>query len=501
MPRPIHARRLLAGATLLLFCAVGAVQAAPAQAGDADRAKAAQIHRLMAHYHQLGQLDGTILVAERGKVVYQRAFGLANREWKVPNTVDTSYRIASLTKQFTAAMVMQLVEQGKVRLDDQIGKYVPELRPEVGGRVTIHQLLNHSSGVVDYANFPGFWANRLGERVPRADLLAIMNRDLDMAPGSAGRYSSSGYTLLGWMIERQTGKSYGQALDEMIVRPLGMRRSGYDTQQKVIERMASGYVRALGRYQPAAPLWVANIGAGGGMVASAGDLLLWDRALYGSKLLSEQSKRLMFTPYVKDDVWGDLGYGYGWMIGQREIGGRKRLVHEHGGNANGFRTLITRYPEEQRLVVILLNEGNGNKGKPIYEMGSLIANVMYGVPAPLPKPALADALVRAIDRHGLDAALAGFAALRAGAAPPTDPNALNNLGYAYAMEQRFDQAVAVLKLNAGLFPADANTYDSIGEVSLMRGDTAAAIANYRRALELDPNNTNAAEVLRKLGAQ
>ncbi|MEJ7808126.1 MAG: serine hydrolase domain-containing protein, partial [Telluria sp.] len=318
--------------------------------------EAAQLHKLLTRYHELGQLDGTVLVAEHGKVLYQHAFGLANREWKAPNTVDTAYRIASLTKQFTAMLVMQLVQQGKLRLDEKIGLYVPDLKGEIGNAVTIHQLLNHTSGIVDYANYPGFWQGRLGNRVPRADLLAIMNNPLEFAPGSNGRYSSSGYTLLGYAIEKITGKSFGQALDEMIVKPLAMTRSGYDAPERLVERKASGYVRVLGAYQHAAPVWMANLGAGGGMFSTVGDLLKWDQALYGDKLLSADSKRLMFTPYVKDDVWGDLGYGYGWMIGQRDVAGKARLVHEHGGNANGYRSLITRFPDEQKLVVLLLNE-------------------------------------------------------------------------------------------------------------------------------------------------
>ncbi len=173
----VAAMRIRACSALALgvLMAASTVQAAPV----AKNAEAAKIHQLMLRYHQLGQLDGTVLVADHGKLVYQHAFGLANREWQVPNTLDGAYRIASLTKQFTATLTMQLVEQGKIKFDDKISLYVPELKPEIGDKVSIHQLLNHTSGIVDYANFPGFWANRLGERVPRADFIAIMNRDLD----------------------------------------------------------------------------------------------------------------------------------------------------------------------------------------------------------------------------------------------------------------------------------------------------------------------------------
>lgn len=471
----------------------GTAQAAP------STSQQDQIHQLMTRYHQLGQLDGTVLVADHGKVIYQHAFGLADREWKVPNTVDGAYRIASLTKQFTATLVMQLVEQNKLKLDDKIGKYVPDLKPEIGDKVTIHQLLNHTSGIVDYANFPGFWANRLGERVPRADFIAIMNHELEFVPGSTGHYNSSGYTLLGYVIEKVSGKPYGQALDEMILKPLAMTRSAYDAPEKFIERKAFGYVRTLGKYQAAPPLWMPNIASGGGMVSSVGDFLKWDQALYGDQLLSAESKRLMFTPYVKDDIWGDLGYGYGWMIGKREIAGKSRLVHEHGGNANGYRTLITRYPEEKRLVVIFLNEGNGNKAPGIYQIKDGITKIIYGQPVALPKITLADALIAAFDKDGVDNTLARFDSLRATTALVTTPGDLNTLGYAYAGAGRFDEALAALKLNLRLFPKDGNSYDTMGEFNLMQGDKASARVNYQRALELNPANSNAADVLRKLG--
>ena len=487
-------RSLLAALAGVLALSGGA-QAAPAASQHE------QIHRLMARYHQFGQLDGTVLVADHGKVVYQHAFGLANREWQVPNTIDSAYRIASLTKQFTATLIMQLVEQGKIKLDDKISLYVPDLKPEIGDKVTIHQLLNHTSGIVDYANFPGFWANRLGERVSRADFIAIMNRDLEFTPGSIGHYNSSGYTLLGYVIEKIIGKSYGEVLDAMILQPLGMTRSAYDAPEKLIARKASGYVRVLGKYQPAPPMWMPNIASGGGMVSTVGDFLKWDQALYGEKLLSAESKRMMFTPYVKDDVWGDLGYGYGWMIGKREIAGQARLVHEHGGNANGYRTLITRYPDEQRLIVIFLNEGNGNKGPGIYQIKDGITKILYGQKAPMPKAALADVLIAAIEKDGVAATLARFELLRASAQVVTAPEELNALGYGYASAGRFDLAFAVLVLNLRLFPKDGNTYDSMGEINLMQGDKAAARANYKRALALDPTNTNAADVLQKLGSE
>jgi len=459
---------------------------------------AADIDRLARRYHALGQLDGSVLVADHGKVIYHRAFGLANREWQIPHTTDTAFRVASLTKQFTATLVMQLAEQGKLRLDDHVGKYVPELSQEIGRRVTLHHLLNHTSGIVDYANFPGFWANRLGEKVPKADFLAIMNQPLEFEPGSQGHYSSSNYTLLGWVVEKQTGKTYSEALDSMILQPAGMQRTAYDAPGRIIARKASGYVRALGEYRPADPLWIPNVGAGGGVASTTGDFFKLDRALAGNTLLKPESKRQMFTAYIKDDVWGDLGYGYGWLVGTRTIAGKPRLVHEHGGNANGFRTLVTRYPEDGKLVVIFLNEGNGNKGPEIYRMRRDFTDALYGQVVAQPKPSLNDLLAAEIRHAGAGAALARFNALLAQSDRPENGDGLNRLAYQYAEAGQAATGISILQRASELFPQDGNLHDSMGELFLALGDDAKAIAAYQRALELDPGNANAAAILKKL---
>lgn len=472
--------------------------AAPAAKVTPAQPPAARLHQLMARYHALGQLDGAVLVAERGRVIYQGAFGEANREWRQPATVDTAFRIASLSKQFTAAVVLKLVEQGKLRLDDKIGSYVPDLNPAIGGAVTLHQLLNHTSGIVDYANFPGFWNGRLGSVVPRADFLAIMNGPLEFAPGTQGKYNSSGYTLLGYAVEKVTGKPFAQVLDELILAPLHMTRSGFDAPERIVARKASGYMRVLGQYQTAGNVWMPNVMASGGMVSTVGDMLKWDQALYGTRLLSAESKRVMFTPYVKDDVWGDLGFGYGWMIGQRSIGAGSVLVHEHGGNTHGFRSLITRFPGQQRLIVLLLNEGNGNKGRGIYQIRDSFTQLLYGQPTAMPAPPLADAIVDSIQRHGVAATGQRLATLARAAAGPRDANELNMLAYQYAGQGSLDHAVAVLGMNLQLYPNDGNTHDSLGEIELMRGNKAAALRAYRQALALDPANSNAARAIKAL---
>jgi hypothetical protein len=243
---------------------------------------------------------------------------------------------------------------------------------------------------------------------------------------------------------------------------------------------------------------MANGYSAGGMYSTVGDLMRWDRALYGTALLSAPTKQRMFTPYAKDDVRRDLGFGYGWLVGTRKIGTRDVAVHEHGGNTNGFRSLITRFPDDQRLVVILLNDGGGTITPAIYQMAESVTRVLYDLPTLPPQRSLADRLAQTIAKQGVGVAVEQFQQQRKTFPAATGPNELNLLGYHYLTKNRLAEAVEVFKLNVALFPAEGNGYDSLGEAYMVQGDTARAIQNYRRAVELDSTNSNAVEMLRKL---
>jgi CubicO group peptidase (beta-lactamase class C family) len=167
-----------------------------------------KIDRLLKQYYDYGQFNGSILVAERGKIIYEKGFGMANMEWAIPNQPDTHFRIGSVTKQFTAALVLQLVEEGKIKLDGKITDYLPDYRKDTGGKVTIHQLLNHTSGIPDYTHRPDFSAEISRNPYRVADFVKkFASGDLEFEPGSKFNYSNSGYSVLGAIIERVTWKS------------------------------------------------------------------------------------------------------------------------------------------------------------------------------------------------------------------------------------------------------------------------------------------------------
>ena len=210
----------------------------PARAQD----KAAQIDALLAKYHEYGQFNGAVLVAENGAVIYKKGFGDANMEWGVANTPATKFRIGSVTKQFTATLILQLMEEGKISLDGTISDYLPGYPPAQGDKVTIHHLLTHTSGIPSYTGLPGFMQeNTRDPYAPDSFLTFFSSLDFEFEPGSQWRYNNSGYFLLGAIIEKVTGKAYDEVLRERILDPLGLHNTGYEHNNDIIQNFASGH--------------------------------------------------------------------------------------------------------------------------------------------------------------------------------------------------------------------------------------------------------------------
>src|SRR6266446_8440843 len=189
--------------------------------------KAGKIDQLISLYNKYGQFNGSALVADNGKVIYQKGVGLANMEWNIPNTPGTKFRLGSITKQFTATLILQLVEQGKIKLDGKLSDYLPDYRKDTGAKVTIHNLLSHTSGVPSYTSLPGFFSNVSRNPFAVDDFIKkYASGDLEFEPGTKFVYSNSGYFLLGAIIEKVTGKPYEQVLRGKHLRSAGNEKHG-----------------------------------------------------------------------------------------------------------------------------------------------------------------------------------------------------------------------------------------------------------------------------------
>jgi CubicO group peptidase (beta-lactamase class C family) len=454
---------------------------------------AQKIDALVKQYSDYGQFNGSVLVAEKGKIIYEKGFGLANMEWAIPNQPDTKFRIGSVTKQFTAALVLQLVEEGKIKLDGKITDYLTDYRKDTGDKVTIHQLLNHTSGIPSYTNRPGFFAEFSRDPYNITDFVKkFASGDLEYEPGSKYSYNNSGYSLLGAIIEKVTGKSYETVLTERIFKPLGMTNSGYDNHAPLIQKRAGGYEKRPSGYVNAPYLDMSLPYAAGSIYSTVEDLFKWDLALEGDKIISAESKRLMLTP-------GLGNYGYGIRITDQPIGktGQKTKVVQHGGGISGFNSLLTRLVDKQQTIILLDNVSLGRYHGNITDS---IANILNGQPVEPPKRSIAETLYKIAVEKDAASAIAEYRKLKAQNSATFDfsEGELNILGYQLLGVKRTKDAIEIFKLNAEMFPDSSNPYDSLGETYLADGQKELALANYKKAAELDPKNSNAIQIVRQL---
>jgi CubicO group peptidase (beta-lactamase class C family) len=362
----------------------------PAKPAGLDSAALQQkVDELLNAHVTVNDFSGSVLLAAGGKPLVRKGYGYANREWRIPNTPETKFRIGSITKQFTSMLVMQLREQGTVKLEDSVCAYVAPC-PDAWKPVTIHHLLTHTSGIPTYTGIPAW---REVNMVPKTvDQIIAFFRDLPLqwTPGEKYAYNNSGYFLLGVVVEKASGRKYEQALQDMILTPLGMEDSGYDWSRTIIPRRASGYTGRGDAVANAAPLDMQQPYAAGAMYSTVDDLLKWDQALYTERLLPGAAKTTMWTPALS-------GYAYGWQVAEPspQTFGYRRIAH--GGGINGFSAMITRVPDPNVTAIVLSN--NDTAGASAIARDLLA--IYYGQPYTIPtartvatvNPAVFDAYV------------------------------------------------------------------------------------------------------------
>jgi len=311
-----------------------------------------------------GNVPGaSLLVVRDRKSVVRRSYGRSNLEDRVAATPETNYRLASVTKQFTAAAILLLVQDGKISLDDRLKKWLPSL-PSAVDSVTITHLLTHTSGIIDYEDvIPGGTVAQLRD----ADVLRLLESQ-DSVYFKAGmnyRYSNSGYSLLSLIVARASGKSFATFLRERIFTPLGMSHTvAYEEGTSTVSNRAFGYTMKDGAWTRKDQSTTSAVLGDGGIYSSIDDLAKWDAALYDSRLLSNNSRRLAFTPHTATDE-ADVKYGFGWRISGETLW--------HSGETVGFRNVIIRNPSRRLTVVLLTNRDDPAP----YETALAVARFMH----------------------------------------------------------------------------------------------------------------------------
>lgn len=258
------------------------------------QSKIDKLDDLISKFVEYEQFNGSVLVAEKGEIIYKKGFGLANIEWEIPNQADTKYRLASITKQFTAMLIVQLVAENKLALNVPISTYLPDYPKKNGDIITIHHLLTHSSGTPNYTSFPDYRDRMSHSTNPEEIVQFFSDSTLLFTPGEKFDYSNSGYVLLGVIIEKVTGQSYEIVLQEKIFTPLGMNNSGYDHHSAILKNRAAGYYKNGKSYINASYIDLTVAFSAGCIYSTVEDLFLWDQALYTEKLLPKQYLDLLF---------------------------------------------------------------------------------------------------------------------------------------------------------------------------------------------------------------
>lgn len=454
-----------------------------------------------------GQFDGTALVFEDGKVVYQGAFGIRSIDPVQPLDLNSQFRLASVSKQFTAMAIMMLKESGKLRYDQDIRDFIPEL-PYEG--ITIRHLLHHVSGLPDYEPLMDqHWKTDLKYDDParytagNADVVkmfAEMKPPVLFKPREKWKYSNTGYNLLGTIVARASGVSFADYLQKHVFDPAGMSHTvmykyviGPD---KHMPNRAFGFqVGWNGTDRSPADSHYLNHGQGeDGVYSTVGDLLKWDRILYTDKLVSKATLEEAFTSAVLNN--GDTtDYGFGWYI-QRSPSGKKLV--QHSGGWLSFSTYIFRAIEEDKCIVILANNSAGQ----FWGIVEGLTDMLYDQPYALPPLSIRRVMGKEVANGGAAAAIAQYKKFKAERAAEFRfaEEDLNVLGYELLWNDRVDDAVAILRLNSEEYPRSANVYDSYGDALLARGDRLNALENFKKAFAMDGTLTATKEKIDALEA-
>ena len=340
-------------------------------AAPSDLAAAAQIDAYLASLTTQGLFNGSVLVARAGRVLLVQGYGQADRAQGISNTPGTQFRLASITKQFTAASILMLQARARLNVQDPICHYIAPC-PAAWQAITIHQVLSHTSGLPDYMAQTDYPRLEATPAAPGQIMARLSDLPLDFTPGRAWNYSNTGYIVLGEIIEKVSGQSYADFLEQNIFRPLEMSASGYDSgdNRTGVSALALGYRNQFASSFVPAP---AGLFADGGLYSTVEDLYRWDQALYTHKLLPQDLLDAMFTPYAAVPVTGGpstSSYGYGWFIGKNN--GRRAVWHP--GAIDGVATIILRYPDDHAVVILLSNQENTR----VVQIASEAAAILFG---------------------------------------------------------------------------------------------------------------------------
>jgi CubicO group peptidase (beta-lactamase class C family) len=315
---------------------------------------------------------GSVMVARSNQIVFIQGYGFANREHGIPNAPNTKYRLGSITKQFTAMCILKLQEQGKLSVDDPISRFVPDCSSNWSA-IKIRHLLTHTSGIPSFTSFPDYLSTMMLSSPPEKTIQRFRDKPLEFKPGERFVYSNSGYILLGYIVEKASGKSYEEYIEECIFKPLGMQDSGYDHFERILPHRATGYSREGDHWVNSSYIDMTVPHGAGALYSTMEDFFRWYQCWREHKILSASSWTAMMTP-------GKWNYGFGMSVSEHFRQTAQR-VFEHGGGINGFATSMKWFPDADLFVAAFANSDSARTG----EVAENLAAIMLDMPVTLPK--------------------------------------------------------------------------------------------------------------------
>ncbi|WP_394758102.1 serine hydrolase [Flavobacterium sp.] len=482
--------KILTAFTVVILCFFHSF----AQTGN-DPKTTKQINTYLTELERVG-FSGTVLVELNGNIVISKGYGFSDKTNSLKNRSTTIFDIGSITKQFTAAAILKLEMQGKLTVDDNISKYFENV-PMDKINITIHDLLRHQSGLV----------NNVGkdfDKISKEKFLdTLINSKLRFEVGTKFSYSNIGYSLLGMIIEKVSGKTYENYLFKNLWKPAQMEMTGYSRPKFNRTKIAIGYYKddkVWGKpteknWDKTAPFW--HLAGNGGILSTTEDLYKWHKALLGELILSKEAKNKLYHPKIRTEENYNSIYAYGWDVSQTN---RKTNRVWHNGTNNIFYSDFMRYIDENITLIMLSNKSHLNFNGLNIELSKIVFEKNYKPTIPIAdndnNQKYSNKIIDIVLSKGIEAGKENFKKR------PAKTNILeyklNTKGYELLSQKKYEEAIAIFTINVFAFPKSANGFDSLGEAYMNKGDKALAIKNYEKSLELDPNNGNAIDMLAEL---
>lgn len=455
------------------------------------QSKKEKMDEIMKTYHDYNMFDGSVLVSENGKIVYKAAFGMANREWNIPNTTDTKFMIGSVSKPITALLTLIQVQNGLLDLDKTIENYLPEFSGKPAAKVTIRQLLSHTSGIPNYDIIKDFFPRISRQNFSREDYIKIfMDSSLAFEPGTKYLYSSWGYFTLGYIMERVTGKSYAALMKEDIFDKIGMTNSGSYFHTQIVNKRASGYDYSLGGYTSGDFRDQSNTMGTGDLYSTVDDIFKLDRAISNNTLLNKKLTEEMLTPGMRP-----AQYGLGWFNKMFKYTPTDSVASNfHLGSTEGFISFVRRIPSINSLIVILCNSAPTD----FFGITENLGKVLYDKPVHLKQP-VHKVMEKLIAEQGAVKALEAYKSMKTDTAHfYIDWISMNFLAEELLTLKRYDDARIISENNAAEFPRYDLVMVTMGNIYLALNRKSDAAIFYKKALALNPDYEEAKNRLKEI---